>query len=96
MKKTHALILSLSALSLPLLTVAKPAKLAVCAACHGTNGVGTLPNYPNLNGQKKAYLLKQLKDYKKGVRKDPNMNGMAAMLSDKDMEELADYYSKLK
>ncbi len=96
MKKLSLITLFLITSSLALSCLAKPAKLAVCAACHGTNGVGTAPIYPNLNGQKKAYLLKQLQAFKSGLRKDPAMAPMAKILSDKDMEELASYYSKLK
>ena len=40
------------------------AKAAMCAACHGANGISIAPMYPNLAGQKEAYLVKQLKDFK--------------------------------
>lgn len=72
------------------------AKSAMCAACHGMNGVSSVPMYPNLAGQKEAYLVKQLKDFKSGARKDPTMNGMAAPLSEADINNLAAYYSSLK
>ena len=36
------------------------AKAATCAACHGANGVSAIPMYPNLAGQKEAYLLLSL------------------------------------
>jgi cytochrome c553 len=72
------------------------AKAATCAACHGANGISMAPNYPNLAGQKEAYLLKQMKAFKDGSRKDPTMNAMAAPLSDADMENLAAYFSSLK
>ena len=39
------------------------AKAAMCAACHGANGVSAVPTYPNLAGQKAAYLAKQIKDF---------------------------------
>jgi len=72
------------------------AKAATCAACHGASGVSSVPMFPNLNGQKDAYIVKQLKAFKSGTRKDPSMNGMAAPLSDADMANLAAYYSGLK
>ncbi len=74
----------------------EPAKLAVCAACHGKNGMGTQPKYPHLAGQQKVYMVTQLKAFKAGERKNPEMQPMAAMLSDADMEELSAYYSGLK
>jgi cytochrome c553 len=72
------------------------AKAATCNACHGANGVSAVPTYPNLAGQKEAYMVKQLKAFKDGSRKDPTMNAMAAPLSDADMDNLAAHFSSLK
>jgi cytochrome c553 len=72
------------------------AKAAMCAACHGAAGVSAVPMYPNLAGQKEAYIVKQLKAFKAGTRKDPIMSGMAAPLSDADMANLAAYFASLK
>ncbi len=72
------------------------AKAATCAGCHGAAGVSAAPNFPNLAGQKEAYLAKQLKDFKSGARKDPMMSGMAAPLSDADIANLAAYFAGLK
>lgn len=71
------------------------AKSAVCAACHGPAGISSNPLWPNLAGQHEAYLLKQLKAFKSGARKDPLMSPMAAPLSDQDMENLAAYFASL-
>ncbi len=71
-------------------------KAMVCAACHGSEGISDAPLWPNLAGQKKEYLAKQLKDFKAGTRKDPTMSPQAAALSDADIEELAKYFSGLK
>ena len=72
------------------------AKAAVCAACHGPAGVSANPLWPNLAGQKDQYMLKQLKAFKSGERKDPLMSGQAAPLTDADMENLAAYFASLK
>ncbi len=72
------------------------AKAASCNACHGANGISTIPTYPNLAGQKEAYLVKQMKAFKDKSRKDPTMNAMAAPLSDTDMANLAAHYSGMK
>ncbi len=72
------------------------AKAAVCAACHGAAGVSANPLWPNLAGQKDQYMLKQLKAFKDGTRKDPLMTAQAAPLSDADMENLAAYFAGLK
>jgi cytochrome c553 len=71
-------------------------KAAVCAACHGANGISANPLWPNLRGQKDQYILKQLKAFKDGTRKDPLMTPQAAQLSEQDMENLAAYFSSLK
>lgn len=71
---------------------------AVCAACHGANGVSAIPTYPNLAGQKEAYIVAQLKAFKSGERKGASaavMAPMAAGLSDQAMMDLAAYYSSL-
>lgn len=71
-------------------------KSATCAACHGPDGNSTNPLWPKLAGQHAAYLVKQMKAFKSGERKDPVMAPMAAPLSDEDIENLAAYYASQK
>jgi len=68
---------------------------AACAGCHGANGQGVPPN-PKLAGVPEAQQIQALKDYKSGARANPIMKGIATSLSDKDMEDVAAYYSSLK
>lgn len=70
-------------------------KAASCAGCHGPAGISNNPMWPNLAGQKEAYLVKQLKSFRDGTRADPMMGPMAKPLSDTDIENLAAYYSTL-
>lgn len=72
------------------------AKAVVCAACHGPQGKATIPTYPHLAGQNAGYLVKQLKAFKDGSRKDPVMMPFVAALSEADMENLAAFYASLK
>ncbi|GMR21661.1 MAG: hypothetical protein BMS9Abin36_2265 [Gammaproteobacteria bacterium] len=72
------------------------AKASICAACHGADGIGTTNLNPNLAGQKEAYLVKAIKAYRDGVRKDPMMSAMAKPLSDTDIDNLAAHFSSLK
>ena len=68
-----------------------------CVGCHGSKAIspeGT--SYPNLAGQKAAYVEKALKAYRDKSRQAPLMNGMAGGLSDEDITNLAAYYSSLK
>ena len=75
------------------------AKAAVCAGCHGPAGISFAPMYPNLAGQKEAYLVSSLKAYKAGQRTGgmaPVMSGQAMALSDADIDNLAAYFASLK
>jgi cytochrome c553 len=71
-------------------------KIAMCEGCHGIPGYKTaypeVYHVPKLGGQSPAYLVNALKAYRSGERAHPSMRGIAASLSDKDMEELAAYY----
>lgn len=73
-------------------------KSAVCAGCHGADGNSFAPNFPKLAGQHENYLIKQLKEYKSGVRKDSTnmMPGMVAGLSEQDMADISAYFSSQK
>jgi cytochrome c553 len=70
--------------------------LSMCVGCHGIPGYKTaypeVYHVPKLGGQSPVYLVNALKAYRSGERNHPSMRGIAASLSDKDMEELAAYY----
>lgn len=70
-------------------------KAATCAGCHGPEGISRNPMWPNLAGQQPGYLVKQLKAFRDGSRKDPMMTPLAAPLSDEDIANLAAYYHGL-
>jgi cytochrome c553 len=67
----------------------------VCAGCHGAKGKSLNPMWPNLKGQKEAYIIKQLKAFHDGTRTDPVMNPIAKPLTDADIENVAAYFSSL-
>ena len=69
--------------------------LGRCVACHGADGIGKAPQYPNLRGQKAAYLEKSLKGFRSGERKDANMSAMAKGLTDAEITDLAAYFAAL-
>ncbi len=71
-------------------------KSTACGACRGPDGNSTNPLWPKLAGQHAAYLVKQLRAFKSGERKDPLMSSMAAGLNDKDVEDLAAYCESRK
>jgi len=93
---TMGLLLGLSGAVLAAGDVAAgKAKAAVCAGCHGAEGVSNNPMWPNLKGQKEAYLIKQLKAFRDGTRTDPMMSPMAKPLSDADIDNVSAYFSSL-
>jgi cytochrome c553 len=69
-------------------------KSKTCAACHGTDGNSAPGEFPRLAGQHYDYLLHTLREYKSGERKNAIMNGIAAGLSTRDMQDLAAFYSR--
>jgi cytochrome c553 len=69
----------------------------MCTGCHGIPGWRTafpeVYKVPKLGGQHEAYIIKALQAYKSGERTHPSMRAIAASLSDKEMADLAAYYS---
>jgi cytochrome c553 len=67
-----------------------------CVQCHGPALLG-LQHIPRLAGQQFAYLRTQLRGFKAKTRADfdGNMTSAAELLSEKDIEILADYLSGL-
>lgn len=71
-------------------------KALMCQTCHGLDGKAKIPQAPNLAGQSDTYLVKTLKDYRSGARKDDMMSLVAPALKDKDIDDLAAYYSAIE
>ena len=65
----------------------------VCAACHTFDGSRGTPANPILQGQHTEYLVKQLKEFKAGTRANAIMAGMAGVLSEDDMNNVAAFYA---
>uniref|UniRef100_E6QTS1 Putative cytochrome c4 n=1 Tax=mine drainage metagenome TaxID=410659 RepID=E6QTS1_9ZZZZ len=68
----------------------------VCAICHGVDGNSKNPVFPRLAGQQPAYLTEQLKAFRSHDRSDvlgyKYMWGIARNLTNKQIDELAQYY----
>jgi cytochrome c553 len=71
-------------------------KAEACAACHGPNGNSVIPQNPILAGQTSRYSYLQLRDFKEGRRKDPQMSPMAEPLTRDDMLDLAAFFAAQK
>ena len=72
-------------------------KNAMCIGCHGIEGYRTsyptVYKVPKLGGQHAEYIVKALHAYKTDARSHPSMKGIAASLSEQNMEDLAAYYA---
>jgi len=75
------------------------ARVAMCMGCHNIiDYKGTFPEVyrvPKIAGQNAKYIAAALNAYKNGDRKHPTMRGIAGSLSDQDIADISDYYSKL-
>lgn len=67
-----------------------------CAMCHGIDGIAKNPEAPHLAAEQATYIIKQLKAFKDGTRKHPQMSIIAKSLSDDDMANVAAWYASLK
>ncbi|WP_045160270.1 MULTISPECIES: c-type cytochrome [Pseudomonadaceae] len=72
------------------------AKAGMCTACHGLDGLSKVADAPNLAGNGELYLVRQLKAFRSGERKHPQMSLVAAGLSDDDIANLAAWYAAIK
>jgi cytochrome c553 len=68
----------------------------ICQGCHGMDGLSKQPNAPNLAAQPEIYLIKAMKEYKDGTRKDEQMKVAAEALSDKEIADVAAYYAAIE
>ena len=82
------------------LLLGKEIAAKVCSTCHGMDGQaksgGNSSLTPNITAQEKEYLLAKLKDYKSAKINHPQMSLIAQMLSDEDIENVSEWYSKIK
>ena len=69
-------------------------KSRTCAACHGPDGNSPAGDFPKLAGQHYDYLVKSLKDYKSGARKNAIMSPQVANLTQRDFEDIAAFYAQ--
>ena len=69
---------------------------ATCQVCHGLDGRAIVPMAANLSGQQKEYIVVQLEAFRAGKRHHEQMTIIAKMLSDDDIENVAEWYSSIK
>jgi cytochrome c553 len=95
--KTWTAVIAATAIAaLPMLARADTLeeKAAMCAGCHGEDGVPQEKTTPVIWGQWLGYLYLQLRDYKRGDRKDDQMTPVVDLLEKEDLLPLAELFSK--
>jgi|TARA_B110000093_G_C12621827_1_gene266463 cytochrome c553 len=82
------------------LKAGKEKAITICSGCHGINGKaesgGNSGAVPNIYAQQRDYLTIKLKAYKSGELKHPQMTMIAQMLTDDDIDNVAEWYSRIK
>lgn len=67
-----------------------------CVLCHGRDGESASSIYPRLAAQHPDYLLKQMKDFRDGRRKNNTMSDMVKGMKDEEFRGLAAWFSTRK
>jgi cytochrome c553 len=80
--------------SLPAAAQSIEEKTQVCAGCHGQDGKPIDKTIPIIWGQQPGYLYIQLRDFKRGDRKNEIMQPIVSTLERQDMMDIAEYFSK--
>jgi cytochrome c553 len=76
-------------------SIGRGATLALrCTMCHGARGLSEADS-PNLAGQYRIAVYKELQDFKTGARTSAVMSPRVTDLSDQDMRDLAAYFAYL-
>ncbi len=68
---------------------------AACAICHGTAGANA-GGLPNIAGQPRDYLAKQLRDFRDGKRPATIMHQISKGYTEEQIDALAGYFAAQK
>ncbi|WP_305908463.1 c-type cytochrome [Methylomarinum sp. Ch1-1] len=69
---------------------------AVCSQCHGIRNPSAGAPFPPLAGRDVEYLKMALKQYRDKTRVSDIMNNIAGSLTDRDINNIANYYGGLE
>ena len=73
----------------------RPPYLGVCADCHGYYGIGRRSGIPDIAGQDYYYMRTQFDNFLSGRRRHYDMEKYADRFSDRTINDILDYYSRL-
>jgi cytochrome c553 len=69
-------------------------KIEICAGCHGADGKPVDRSIPVLWGQLQGYIYIQLRDFKRGDRRNDKMQPIASSLEKDEMMAIAEFFSQ--
>jgi cytochrome c553 len=78
----------------PQFTYSKTGASKYCTACHGDKGQMSDDKTPKIAGMPKEYLKKQMIEFKSGKRVSAPMNAVMPYVTNDEIEELAEFFSK--
>ena len=79
-----------------IVTTGRAPNARACGVCHLMSGMGH-PESSDLAGLPAEYMVKQMADFKSGVRKDyARMNGIAAATTEEEWRQASQWFSSLK
>ena len=69
----------------------------LCATCHSLDGISAMARFPKLAGQRAAYIVKQVRDFRDGRRSNDGgqMQASASDIDDEDLAKTAAYFAGL-
>lgn len=88
------IILGILLSAAPALAQSVAEQVAVCAGCHGADGKPVDKTIPVIWGQQAGYIYIQLRDFKRGDRKNEIMQPIASSFEKKDMLAIAEYFAQ--
>ena len=68
-----------------------------CASCHSLDGISVMARFPKLAGQRPDYIVKQVRDFRDGRRRNDGgqMAAIAGDINDNDLARSAAYFAGL-
>lgn len=70
-------------------------KAQLCTRCHGRLGMLKAVKIAQFKGTVEGFVIKELIDFRQGVRAHALMNSIAQTLSDKDITDIAAWYNAI-
>lgn len=91
---SRGIMLGLLLCAAPALAQSIAEKVEVCAGCHGQDGKPMDKTIPIIWGQQTGYIYIQLRDFKRGDRKNETMQPIVSSFEKNDMLAIAEYFAQ--